>query len=683
MDYLVDITDCQKHVKCHYDSDGQCQRCKREGEECVRERTRIRFRHGSRGSFHTTFAEDQPWVGTGGIFQFVNETAGVVASYLQQEDPDRESDAGVEDEPWGDHNVRLLTGQTPASGGTKKQSESSALVTCARNVPGASTPRRSFSGSISCEPSHGRNEIDRKQPTGRDMSGHAQEPASTPLSSSSSSQAFPLPRYRPRVPSYSAPRTPSDYPSVSDFSSPGSASAYQILQQAVLQDPTTDPFWDDLVKRPARETFHDGHSRLQAVLLRYYAEEIADRFDLCDPERHFARVVPQRARSCPPLLNAIFTTSARHLTRLPRHRHAAGAVEWRGSLLPDLTEEVAVYYHNECIRDLLRLSVDPEQIHDENLLAAATILRTDEEMDSPLRDGDGDQEVFLQMLNIFINAQVPAVTATSHQPRPGYLEQQINNTTSGMQAFEGMGHPHPAQDLHIQGLRQAVIRVALRQELFTSYMKHRPLKFPPFHYEPFRGFSPADDTMWAHRLVIFCADVLQYCYGANDAGTPHHSEIQWQELKRYGEELRLVLPESFAPIFYRPPNIETEEIFPEIWYLQDCHVTGMMHAELARLLLAVYNPTRPRLGHGYAASMRELTFELQKTVLRLCGIALSNRQLPSVFIEALMGISTYGEYFEDRRTQAALLGVLDVMHEEHAYPTAKIVQALKEAWGWV
>lgn len=631
-----------------------------------------------------------------GAFQFVNETAGVAASYSQQDDLEAESDAVVEEQQWGDKNARLLATQTPGTVDIKEQFESSPSESISRDAPGASTSGHLFSGSISREEPHGRAEIDREQSAGGDMSGDAADASSTPLSSSS---LHVLPRYRTRLPSYSAARTPSDYPSVSDFSSPHSTSSYHIFPPASLQDSPADPFWDGLVKRPVQGTRHDGQDRLQAVLLRYYAEEIADRFDLCDPERHFVRVVPQRARSCPPLLNAIFTTSARHLTRLARHRNATGVVQWRGDVLPDLTEELAVYYHNECIRDLLRLSVDPEQIHDENLLAAAIILRTDEEMDSPIRDGEGDQEVFLQMLNIFINAQVPTVTATSHRPPSTYLEQQIIDPASGMQGLEGTthsqplhmssaiseapSHPQPVPSLRIESLRQAAIRVALRQELFTSYMKHRPLKFNPFHYEVFRSFTPADDTVWAHRLVILCADVLQYCYGPSDSGTPRHDERPWHELKRYEDELRHVLPESFAPTYYRPPNPEAGEIFPEIWYLEDCHVTGTMHAELARLLLAVYNPTRPRLGHGYAASMRELTFELQKIVLRLCGIALSNRRLPSVFIEALMGIATYGEYFEDRRAQAGLLEVLDVMREEHAYPTAKIVQALKGAWGWI
>lgn len=337
---------------------------------------------------------------------------------------------------------------------------------------------------------------------------------------------------------------------------------------------------------------------------------------------------------------------------------------WQGYVLPDLTEESAVYYHNECIKDLLRLSMDPAQIHNENLLVAAVILRTDEEMDAPLRDdSDGDKEVFLQMMSIFLDAQVPAAVS----PRVG-------PTVSSMLL--------PGTD----SLRQACFWVALRQEVFTSFMKQRPLNFPLSRCEALRSFSPAEDAVWADRLVIFCADVLQYCYGSSDTTSPAHhhadSKERWHALKQYEAELCLVLPSSFEPVYYRAPNAQAGEIFPEIWYLDDCHVTGTTHAELARILLAVYDPGRPKLGPGYAASMRELTERLRGVVLRLCGIALSNRRLPSAFIEALMGIAMCGEYFDDWKEQDALLKVLNIMEREHAFPTGEFVAMLQRAWGW-
>jgi hypothetical protein len=107
------------------------------------------------------------------------------------------------------------------------------------------------------------------------------------------------------------------------------------------------------------------------------------KFDLCDPERHFALVVPQRARSCPPLLNAIFTASARHLSRLDKYKTAQG-VRYLGKPLPDLNVETAIHYHDRAIAHLIQLCNNPDQVHDENLLAAATILRFYEEVDGML-----------------------------------------------------------------------------------------------------------------------------------------------------------------------------------------------------------------------------------------------------------------------------------------------------------
>lgn len=400
------------------------------------------------------------------------------------------------------------------------------------------------------------------------------------------------------------------------------------------------------------------HARLAAILLRYFTDEVAARFDLCDPERHFTQVVPQRARACAPLRHAILTTAARHLIRLQRHRNAAGVVEWQGHALPELTETVALAYHTACIKDLLALSMDPDQVHNDDLLAAAIILRTDEEMDAPLQENPEDQEVFLRMLNVFISAQVPHAAAIPH-----------SSPSSDRQDVAG------------GGLRQAAFWVALRQEVFTSFMKQRPLTFPLAHCDGFRSFSPALDAVWADRLIIFCADVLEYCYGSRDA--PAQASVQrWHDLVAYQDELRAWLPSSFDPLYIRPPDQTQGRIFPEIWHLDRSHVTGTTHGELARLLLLVFDPIRPRLGPGSAAQQRTMMDDVRAIVRRLCGMALSNRQSAPVFIEALMGITTCGEYFEVFREQKALLGVLEVMRLEHAFPTQRVEDRLREAWGW-
>jgi hypothetical protein len=109
----------------------------------------------------------------------------------------------------------------------------------------------------------------------------------------------------------------------------------------------------------------------------------------------------------------------------------------------------------------------------------------------------------------------------------------------------------------------------------------------------------------------------------------------------------------------------------------------VQHVELARILLAVYNPARPKLGPGHRASMRALSRDLRTIVLRLCGIAMSNRKTPPGLLTAFLGIVMCGDHFEDRREQDGLLGLLDELEHAHAWPVGNTRDALKESWGWM
>lgn len=56
-------------------------------------------------------------------------------------------------------------------------------------------------------------------------------------------------------------------------------------------------------------------------------------------------------------------------------------IKYHDKILPDLKIETAVHYHNLCINHLVTIADDPESALDENLLAAAVILRFYEEVD--------------------------------------------------------------------------------------------------------------------------------------------------------------------------------------------------------------------------------------------------------------------------------------------------------------
>ena len=241
------------------------------------------------------------------------------------------------------------------------------------------------------------------------------------------------------------------------------------------------------------------------------------------------------------------------------------------------------------------------------------------------------------------------------------------------------------------GLRHAAYWVALRQEIITAFSKQRSFRLPLGPCEPYRTFEPADDYVWADRLVIHCADVLQFCFGSEEEDqdkthfppSPESRIARYDNLVSFETLWKELSPASFNPVYARDPDPARGEVFPELWYLNNCHVAGLQHLELARILLAVYNPRLPRLGPGQRTAMRSVDGEVRGIVLRLCGIALSNLHSPPGLVTASVAIGMCGDRFVERVEQEALFGVLVTLEDEYGYPTHSMRAQLGEAWGWV
>jgi hypothetical protein len=205
--------------------------------------------------------------------------------------------------------------------------------------------------------------------------------------------------------------------------------------------------------------------------------------------------------------------------------------------------------------------MDPEQTRDDNLLAAAIILRYYEEVDAPLRDEDRDSELFLRVMNIFIDAQIPNAPLVPHSspmisgPKVGSADIVARYAVSSPEGLQSPGVSEITGSFEstwrTDGLCQAGFWVAFRQEIYSAFIKQRPFNIALSRCEAFRSFAPAEDAVWADRLIIFCADCLEFCYGnsvsARHAGSMTNKE-HWLSLKQYEKTWAEVLPASFEPV---------------------------------------------------------------------------------------------------------------------------------------
>lgn len=276
-----------------------------------------------------------------------------------------------------------------------------------------------------------------------------------------------------------------------------------------------------------------------------------------------------------------------------------------------------------------------------------------------------------------------------------FIGEGTEHALDGIQVFS---NPEAISATTVTSLHHVAYLVALRQEILAAFSKQRPFRLPlePFH--SYRTFEPTSDYVWANRLVLHCADVLQYCFGTEKGiknresmditatsatdSSPSDRITRYDELIFFESRWAESCPSSFNPIHFRDPDKSLGEVLPSYWYLSDCHVTGIQHLELARILLAVHNPRLPRLGPNYKAAMSSVDTAIKNAVLRLCGIAICNEHSPPGLVTACFAIAMCGDRFHDRSEQEALLEILSKLDKDYGWPTQRIRASIIEAWGW-
>ncbi|KAK4153637.1 hypothetical protein C8A00DRAFT_43455 [Chaetomidium leptoderma] len=372
-----------------------------------------------------------------------------------------------------------------------------------------------------------------------------------------------------------------------------------------------------------------------ARLFRHFVEKLAIWLDLCDPNHTFEIIVPQRARDCPVLLNAIFALSARHLGQT----HNDARLKKRYNQVADMHNEACI----SIMRDILT-STEDQSGWTEHLFAATIILQVMEEMNAALRDESDDNDIDEDSLKEAV--------------KRGHLP--------GMYRFVRERSFEPGT------LGAASFWVGLRQEIYSAVTKKQPVCLNLVHPGLVdRSLDGTDDYTWANRAVVHCADVLNFSLG------PKRHELQpWHELDKWNQRWSERQPPSYDPVFREPQGAA---VFPAIWYHRSCQVIGVQHHRLAKLILL---DLRIKSGNPVTADERcEVEENIRITMHEIIGTGRGNQWTPPGMFTACMAISAFGDYFDGVEEQDEMLAFLEQAQKDHARPTESVRLDMLQTWG--
>ncbi|GLA46409.1 hypothetical protein AnigIFM63604_009882 [Aspergillus niger] len=432
------------------------------------------------------------------------------------------------------------------------------------------------------------------------------------------------------TPSANHPTTPHAFTSSTTTTTP--------LVTWITSSPETFPNTSPTTWSPPIQTPQAHLTLEEACLLRYFSETLAKWFDIGDPSQCFTTIVPQRARTSPPLLDALLSASARHFSTLP-HRQQLHITRRYG--LPQgltIDEPSTLHYHNRCIAHLRSVSTEPNAILDENLLAAVVTLKFYEELDTPFH---------------------PHPTTTAIRGLQVFLEAQARPTIMGSSTS--------------WGLRQSAFWVGVRQEFHMAFTQQRPFRIPLdiLDLYPAPGATSADYE-WVNALLILAAHVIQFCF---DEGASR-SVVTYRELVRKRDDWVRTCPGSFEAVYSDDGDGGG---FPNRWYLDGCQIVAAQSLGFIRILLATYNPSLLGVRMGRITMATEK--EVKEAVWEVCGVAVSNRQSPAGMVIASFAVVVCAEWFDDRGEQERLREFVKEMRGECNYwPGVEMERRLERVW---
>ena len=78
---------------------------------------------------------------------------------------------------------------------------------------------------------------------------------------------------------------------------------------------------------------------------------------------------------------------------------------------------------------------------------------------------------------------------------------------------------------------------------------------------------PADDPVWANRMVWIYAHVVNLCFRPES----ERDQTSWDSQNEQLDIWKNSLPQSFSPLYYKPTSSHSKFAFPAEWFLSEWH----------------------------------------------------------------------------------------------------------------
>ena len=370
-----------------------------------------------------------------------------------------------------------------------------------------------------------------------------------------------------------------------------------------------------------------------------------------------------------------------------QHRASDGSVRYKGVSLPRLTEETPWRYFQAVIA-YLQKATDPQSVRDDDFLAAAVILRFAEEFQQSIT---GERNMaFTPTFDQFMRARAEAEEVPE---TPSYTPSSHRHTLPPIRSPPGPQQPYTLHERQLQdqaykqlkSFEHACYRVALRQEVYAAFLTQTVHElYLPKTWTALDAFpEPEDeDFIWTDHHLRHLANVLRFCLGSEQ----HLGHERYKALKDYEIRWEKNKPYTFAP-YHNPLELhngsearrasgQTAFVLPQCWFMDEVNVLGSQYIELSRILLAVYDPSRPKLGRP----RNKMDNDVRESVTKICGMAINTST--SVFAKELAFVAIYNTTanFRNREELNVLLKVLDSLEDDFGWPTGHKRREVLKNW---